>query len=334
MQRLRRADDVQHERRAHPLDTVEHTGEVARGVVEATVALADDERQRLALTVGVARWEDHLSTVALLEQAGFLEADEHARQERVVHAFGREVVVGEEHAELPVHLVEVLRALGDEDPPQLHRFGIVALQQDDTVAGADLELVVRIELRTSGAVEAVEIADLEIGRRAEIDKMLDQHAEGRAPVADVILLHDAMAEERHQPDECVADHRGAQMPDVHLLRHVRRRVVDDDGPRLRHRPDAEPVVRADGRQGGAEEGVGKGDVEKARTGDLDDAEIIERPRGGDHLGGHLTWRAAELLRQTEDAVRLRIGALGGPDDRVDIAGPGTGDGGERRSQSV
>ena len=57
--------------------------------------------------------------------------------------------------------------------------------------------------------------------------MLDQHAERRAPVADVVLADDAVAEEVEHAHQRVADDRGAQVADVHLLGDVRRRVVDD-----------------------------------------------------------------------------------------------------------
>jgi len=47
------------------------------------------------------------------------------------------------------------------------------------------------------------------------------------------------AEERQHTDEAVTDDCGAQVPDVHLLGDVRRRVVDDGAPTLLGRVDAQ-----------------------------------------------------------------------------------------------
>jgi hypothetical protein len=73
--------------------------------------------------------------------------------------------------------------------------------------------------------------------------VLDQHPERPTPVADVVLADHPVAEELHHPHQRVADHRRTQVPDVHLLGDVRRRVVDDD--RLRVAWPAAP--RADRR---------------------------------------------------------------------------------------
>ena len=56
--------------------------------------------------------------------------------------------------------------------------------------------------------------------------------------------------------ERVADHRRAQVPDVHLLGHVGSRVVDDDPFRRRRLGDAEALVGGDlGDQRADEPGV-------------------------------------------------------------------------------
>src|SRR5699024_12867222 len=64
------------------------------------------------------------------------------------------------------------------------------------------------------------------GVDADIEELYDEHAEGGAPVTDVVLADDRVAEEFVGAGQGVADDGGAQVADVHLLGHVRRRVVD------------------------------------------------------------------------------------------------------------
>ncbi len=58
--------------------------------------------------------------------------------------------------------------------------------------------------------------------------MLDEHPERRAPVADVVLSKHGVPLKREHARDRVTDDRRPQVTDVHLLRHVRPRVVDHD----------------------------------------------------------------------------------------------------------
>ena len=72
--------------------------------------------------------------------------------------------------------------------------------------------------------------------------MGDQHAELRAPVADVVLADDLVALELDHAAERVADDGAAQVSDVHLLGDVRARVVHDGALGVRGRFDAKAPV--------------------------------------------------------------------------------------------
>jgi hypothetical protein len=89
---------------------------------------------------------------------------------------------------------------------------------------------------------------------AEVDHVLDEHAEGRAPVADVVLADDGVADELQHAHQRVADDRGAQVADVHLLGHVRRRVVHHRDLGTGGRAHADPL----GSNGRLDELVGRG----------------------------------------------------------------------------
>ncbi len=210
------------------------------------------------------------------------------------------------------------------------------MQQHDAVASPILELLTGIELRPGLLVEAVEIADTELGGclgLADVEKVLDQHAERRAPVADVVLADHRVADELEQAHKRVADHRGAQVPDVHLLGDVRCRVVDDDALGRHCQPDAEPIVVGKHAELLGEERVVEGDVDEARAGDLERCLATPRSRSGNDGVGHLARLAAELLGQGERAVGLSVGPIARTHHRVDHA-VGAGNGGKRRCQQL
>ena len=88
---------------------------------------------------------------------------------------------------------------------------------------------------------------------AEVEQMLDEHAERGAPVADVVLARDRVAPRLEHSDERVADRRRPQMADMHLLGDVRCRVVDHDLQQPFGRLEADAVAGRDRRQLSGEE---------------------------------------------------------------------------------
>ena len=135
---------------------------------------------------------------------------------------------------------------------------------------------------------------------ADVEQVLDEHAERAAPVADVVLADHGVAEELEHPHERVADDRRAQVPDVHLLGDVGRRVVDDDRARRgggRRRRGARRPATAVELVG--EERVVEREVDEARAGDLDRAaHLLQHARVDDPLRDlarvrrRSAWRAA------------------------------------------
>ena len=128
------------------------------------------------------------------------------------------------------------------------------MQQHDTLPRTIGEAGVAVELGARRAIEIAELAHVVLhAALAYVEQVLDEHAERRAPIADVVLPNDVVPRELEQPRERVADDRRAQMPDVHLLRDVRRRVVDDDAFFVDGARDAEALVACDVLQCALEE---------------------------------------------------------------------------------
>ena len=257
------------------------------------------------------------------QQAGVAQPLDHAGQLVVVRALPHQVLVGEQDAEAAVDLVEVARALVDEQAPQPQRLGVAVLQLDDPLAGALLERVVGVELRAGGAVEAVEVADGQLVRRlglADVEQVLDEHAERAAPVADVVLADHSLAGERQQAAQRVADDRRAQVADVHLLGDVGCGVVDDVRP-LARRAGARRGGRRSRQRRAARRGSRRSNVRLMKPGPATST-ALHAPAsdaGVDHRLGQLARVAAEPLGQRQRPVALRVGPVARPHDRVDLA---------------
>ncbi len=203
--------------------------------------------------------------------------------------------------------------------PEPDRLGLLGLEGRHAPARALLERRVRVELAPRLLVVLAALAGLQPGDGvglADVEQVLDEHAERRAPVAQVVLPDDAVAEVLEHADQRVADDGGAEVPDVHLLGGVGRGVVDDDGLRGRGQPDAAAGVLKGAQGLGGDPAVVQGDVEEAGPADLDALEdVAGAERVGDGLGD-LPWRSSQPLGQAQCHVRLVVGELRGPDQRV------------------
>ena len=125
-----------------------------------------------------------------------------------------------------------------------------------------------------------------------------------------------MAEESEHAGQGVPDEGAAEMADVHLLGHVRRRVVDDHGLGAGDQADAQPLVGRERRHLPGHEAVRQRQVDEAGTADLDlGADVVEGGRRHDLLG-HLARRPADHLAQGQGAVGLEVGPVRRPQHRV------------------
>ena len=181
-----------------------------------------------------------LSTASpLLLQVG------HDRGElRVVEALAELDV--ELHAQAVVDGLERTQAVRHEPAPEGAVLGVAGVELggldprgvfDGRVAGLDPIL--------GQAIEPRQLADgvgLEPRLVAGVLPAPEDHAELRAPVAQVVVADDPVPERRDDPRQAVADDGRAEMPDVHRLGDVGRGEVDDDRLGLGRRGDAPALV--------------------------------------------------------------------------------------------
>jgi hypothetical protein len=153
--------------------------------------------------------------------------------------------------------------------------------------------------------------------------VLDQHPEGRPPVAEVVLADHAVPQELQDSRERVADDRAPQVPDVHLLGDVRGGVVDHDRLGGGGARDAEPRIARGSRHGRGDGLVAQREVDEPRSRQLDLRAQVPDVEVSEELLGDLPRRLAEPLGQTHRDVRLEVRAVGAPDRRMGATQLGT-----------
>ena len=117
--------------------------------------------------------------------------------------------------------------------PDFARYLIAGLKIDNTTPGAIGELLVRTEARTGSGVELVGFRQRQARSvDAFVEDVLNQHPELGAPIANMVLRNYVVANAGDDASQAVTDHRRAQVPDMHLFRHVGSRVVDHHNLRV------------------------------------------------------------------------------------------------------
>ncbi len=278
--------------------------QICAGVTEAAVALAHDERGLVAIHPHHERAVVDHGDAALLEVGG------DQREVVVVAALPGDVGVGEEHVKPLVGGVEPGHRHGDELTPDGSGLLVAVLKADHPQACGVGEVWVGAEVGVGALVERLGTGQIE---RADVqplgEHLLHEHAELGAPVADVVLRDDGVAEGTQHAVEAVADDGGAEVAHVHLLGHIGRGVVDDDSLGMLLRRDTVRGVGEDrgGRLG--EHGGLEPDVDEAWAGDLQRlAQVVELNLVDDVLGDDAR-RALLLLGEAQGDVRLEVPEL-------------------------
>ena len=156
---------------------------------------------------------------------------------------------------------------------------------------------------------------------------VEEHAELRAPIADVVVAHDRVAEEGGDAGEGVAEDGGADVADVHRLGDVGGAEVDDDRLRLPGGGDAEPRVGGEGGELVFEGGGEEAEIDEAGAGDFGRGAEVRHVEARDDLGGELARVGALLLGEDHGGIGLVVaetGVGGGLDAGIGQAEVGEG----------
>ena len=162
-------------------------------------------------------------------------------------------------------------------------------------------------------VEALHLGDGVGLQRGAVQVTLpadQQHAELRAPIAEVIVGDDLVAQQPQRARQTIAQDGRADVADVHGLGHVGRAEIHDHGPRLRGRLEEEVFAARGGLQGLGQRGRLEPEIKEAGAGNLHRLASIADVKLGDHVGGQLARVQLPGLGQRHEGVGLVIAELG------------------------
>ena len=230
--------------------------------------------------------------------------------------FGQHVVVVafaareiECHIQPSVDAIKLAAADGDEALPdravfciallQLNQLGLTALKPGGILFGAVVALHV-------DALKRFDSQGLAFGLGQESAVALNQQAELRPPVAQMVVGDHAVTESTVETVERIADHGRADMTDMHRLSHVGAGVIDDHGAPLSSVRDTEA-------RRGREHGDLLGQpfrrdrqVDETGAGDFSARQHRRQRQGGEHRLSHGARRTAQRLRRLHGVVALEI----------------------------
>ena len=305
MQLLRRADDVPDLVRMPALDPVLDGGEVRGGVEEPAVAFADEAG--LVRQGGVVAEEDADCALADLGDALVKQAPDQRCEAVVVSALAQVLV--EVDVEQGVHALEFLPRERDAPPPDFHVIRVALLELDQFLAALAEDLGIGLGEGVGFLIQADQLLDRGAVERLGVAPMfpaVNDLAKLRAPVAEMVIGDDAVAQEAGDTGEGIAEDGAADVADVHRLCHVGAREVGDDGLGLRGRRDAEHRVGGDGAEALFEVGGDDAEVDEPGAGDLRRLAQAGDVEAGDDLLGELAGIRALLFCQQHGDVGLVI----------------------------
>ena len=220
-------------------EPVIHGGEIGGGVIKTAVALAHERGIGHPFAVAVdekrvfLRWQ---RAVAEHAHRAFAFAGDAAREQigndlakpRIVKTFAeREIKL---HAEPRINRVELDLREADHLLPDGNVFGVAGLELHQFRLGFFEPQRVRVAFGVDDFVKAFQFGDgvaFEFGAVQNLFPAEQKLAELRAPVADVVVADDAVAEQAQRALQRVADAGGADVADVHRLGDVGRAEIND-----------------------------------------------------------------------------------------------------------
>ena len=196
------------------------------GVQIAAVGFLHDDRLYFAFLILEFVQKYALGTVRFREQILPTDVIDRGFQVIVVGTFAVQIRIGEVDTQSIIKLLTVRHGNLNEPLP-LHQHGRVArLKQHNGLSTAPLKVLIGIEAQLCLTIEIFQIRQ-RIRCCALFRHESQQHAELCAPVPDMVLSNDRMAQTFQHPSDAVSDDGAAQVPNMHLLGQIRARVVYD-----------------------------------------------------------------------------------------------------------
>ena len=300
------------------LETVVESGEIGGGVIGGAVGFLDEGRELDPLAVALdekgvfffgegAIGEDAEGAFAGAGDAEGAEGIDGGGENGVVEAFAEGGI--ESDLEALIDDGELILGEAEHFLPEGEIFGVPGLEMDEFGAGGGEGGGVFLATSGDEFVEAFHFAEgidgelvwLEFGFPAD-----EEHPELGSPVSDVVIADDAVADERGDAGEGVAEDGGADVTDVHRFGDIGGAEVNDDGFLGGRGGDTEVGIGGEGGESGGEGGGAESKIDEAGAGDFwGFGEIIDLEIGDD-FGGELAGVGALILGEDHGDIGLVV----------------------------
>ena len=186
---------------------------------------------------------------------------------------------------------------------------------------------VAIEFTASCLVKVSDLTRVKAGRALllHVEQVLEQHAERRAPITDVILTNYVVTPKCEHATQRVTDDRRTQMPRVHLLGDIGRPIVDHAHVTHFGFLHAERRLGQHFAERLGEHVVTQRQIDEAGTRDFDALVVTQvlQVQVSEQRLRNVTGRTTERLAQAHRHVDLVVRAVGAAEQRICIAVFGT-----------
>ncbi len=293
-------------------------GEVGGGVVGGAIAFEDEAGVGGPLSValdeegvvfggqGMVR-EDAEGAFAFDGEAAEAEVLDDGGQARVIEAFAVGMVEGD--AQTLVEGIELVLGEVDHLPPEGEVLGVAGLEFDEFLAGGFEGGGLGFGFLVDEFVETFHFRDGVASQGVGVEGAFpadQEFAELGAPVTEVVIGDDAVAEEPVGAGEGVAEHGGPDMADVHGFGDVGGTEVDDDGAGVWGWGDEGEWGGGGGGEGLGEGGGFKAEVQEAGAGDFDGLAPGGDVERGEDLFGELARVEAAGAGEAHEGIALVI----------------------------
>ena len=224
-------DVIQHAIGMQCFITIFRTGDISGGVEIAAIFLLNDNAHRFAFLVFELIKEYNGRAFTFYCQTFGFQVRHDTRQHWVVETFTHDVIAGQRHVQTIVGDLVLRHGDVDQFAPHLAEIFVTALQFYHVVTCTLGKLFILVVMLFRIAVETFKVSQLHFTGvfLLLLFQPCNQHTELSAPVADVVCANHFVTEELQSTHCCVTNNGRAQVTDMHLFRHVWRRVVNHNG---------------------------------------------------------------------------------------------------------
>src|SRR5437588_5397270 len=290
------------------IEAMSQSCQVSRGVVESAIALLNQRGIFLQLRDVIEK--DSERSFAFASNAFVAQFMDQRLETRVIEAFAQGVI--ESHTEPLINGIELGLREGDHLAPDAEVLLVAGLQLDQFLPSGVEHSGIGFAGGVDLFIDSLHLGDRFSLERSRIEVMFpanQQLAELGAPIAEMIISDDPMAEEAQYARQAIAKNGGTNMADVHRLGDIGRTEVEDDGKGAGCHLEEKIFAPSSGLQCRSQGGGLEPEIKKAGTGDFHGFAPFMEVESGEDISSDLPRVQFAALGEGDQGIGLIIAEL-------------------------